>query len=442
MLYLALAGAVFLAWLVLVVLFTPGINYRVRSTLPVDSAEFVRSLEAICQAAVHPHNNVHVLVDGSRFYPAMLEAIRGATRSICLECYIFRPGRTVDAFVKELVDRARAGVAVNIVLDAIGSANFSGEPYDRLREAGCQVVFYRPVRWYSLARLNNRTHRELLIVDGLVAFIGGAGVADSWDKGDPGEKPWRDLMARVEGPIVGALQGVFMENWLECEGEILNGPEYFPEIPPRPSDGTVFEASAPALHPAAARGSELRTDTTAFVLKSSPADRATVCRVAFQLLIENAGRELAIVTPYFLPDRALRRALVDAASRGASIQLLLPGRRTDQRWVRLASRRLYGELLEAGIRIREYGPAMLHVKLMIVDRRWSILGTTNLDNRSFEHNDEVNIAMLDPGLAEGLMSQFQQLAAGTREITMNVWQQRPLWEKVVGPFVWFLERQQ
>jgi cardiolipin synthase len=310
---------------------------------------------------------------------------------------------------------------VTIVVDAIGSLSFWGRPLRRLRKAGCRVQSYQQLRWYSLARLNNRTHRELLVIDGKVAFMGGAGIADWWVypsfKRLRWHKPWRDTMVRVEGPVVAALQGVAAENWLECCGEILTGPEYFPNLEPA-------------------------GDTTGFVVKSSPSDRATASRVTFQMLMEAADHSIHISTPYFLPDRALRRALVDSACRGVAITVIVPGANTDQKWVRLASRRMWGQLLEAGVRIFEYRGTMTHMKLLVADELWCVLGTTNIDNRSFEHNDEVNIALRDRGLAARLLEDYVRDIADSREMSLDRWRRRPLWEKIVGPFVWILERQQ
>jgi cardiolipin synthase len=182
--------------------------------------------------------------------------------------------------------------------------------------------------------------------------------------------------------------------------------------------------------------------TTAFVIKSSPSDRATASRVAFQLLMEGADHHVRVQTPYFLPDRALRRALVNLARRGVAVSVIVPGRITDQRWVRLASRRMWGELLEAGVRIYEYKPAMTHAKVLIVDELWAVLGTTNIDNRSFEHNDEINIAMRDPEVAARLLTDYERDLGESVEVTFERWRRRPAWEKVVGPFIWILERQQ
>jgi cardiolipin synthase len=416
--WLSIAGAVFLTWLVLVFLFTPGINYHLAKRTSVHADDFLYTLQSTCQAALHHGNRVTVFTNGPEFYPAMLDAIRSATRSIIMECYIFQPGAIADQFIDALAGRSRLGVNVTVVVDWIGSFNLWGRPLRRLRKAKCRVTCYQSVQWHRLSRLNNRTHRELLIVDGRIAFIGGAGIADWWaDRSAERGNPWRDTMARVEGPIVAALQGVAAENWLECCGEILTGSEYFPNLEPV-------------------------GNTTAFVVKSSPADRATASRVAFQLLMEGADHHVRIQTPYFLPDRALRRALVNVARRGVAVSVIVPGRITDQRWVRYASRRMWGDLLRAGVRIYEYCPAMVHAKVLIVDELWSVLGTTNIDNRSFEHNDEVNLAMRDPELAARLLQDYERDLRECDEVTLQRWLRRPVWEKVVGPFVWILERQQ
>ena len=415
---LAVAGAIFLVWLVLVFLFTPGINYHLARRTSVQAEDFLYTIQSTCQAALHHGNRVTVLTDGPEFYPAMLDAIRGARRSINMECYIFQAGKMADRFIDALSERARNGVNVTIVVDAIGSFNLWGRPIARLRAAGCRIESYQRVRWYSLQRINNRTHRELLIVDGSTAFAGGAGIADWWAFPQRGRsRPWRDTMVRIEGPVVAALQGVAAENWLECCGEILTGPDFFPDLTPC-------------------------GDTTAFVVKSSPSDRATASRVAFQLLIEAADETVRVSTPYFLPDRALRRALLDLRQRGVEVMLIVPGAATDQQWVRLASRRMWGHLLRAGIRIFEFRGSMTHVKTLIVDGLWTVVGTTNIDNRSFERNDELNIAMRDRSLAARLLADYDRDLAGSDEITLAAWERRPLWEKIVGPFVWILERQQ
>ena len=419
--WLSIAGAIFLTWVVLVFLFTPGINYHLSQRASIHEGDFLYTLQSTCQAALHHGNKVTIFTNGESFYPAMLAAIGEATRSINMELYIFQPGRIANQFVAELSAKAREGVTVTIVVDAIGSLSLWGRPVRRLRNAGCRIESYQRLRWYSLARLNNRTHRELLVVDGSVAFAGGAGIADWWVyptfKRMRRRKPWRDTMARIEGPVVAAVQGVAAENWLECCGEILTGPAYFPSL----------------RHVG---------DTTAFVVKSSPADRATASRVTFQTLMEASEHSIHICTPYFLPDRSLRRALIETARRGVRITVIVPGRKTDQRWVRLASRRMWGQLLEAGIRIFEYRQTMIHAKVLVADELWCVLGTTNIDNRSFEHNDEVNLAMRDRAVAARLLQDYERDIADSDEMTLERWRRRPGWEKIAGPFVWILERQQ
>jgi cardiolipin synthase A/B len=417
MFWLSVAGAIFLSWLVLVFLFTPAINYHLSRRTSVQDENFLYTIQSTCQAALHHRNAVRVFTNGVEFYPAMLEAIRGARRSVNMECYIFQPGRVADQFIAALAERARCGVNVTIVVDAIGSFSLWGRPVRRLRKAGCRIESYQRFRWYALARLNNRTHRELLVVDGSLAFTGGAGIADWWMYPRRRKPAWRDTMLRIEGPLVAALQGVTAENWLECCGEILTGPDYFPHL-------------------------EAAGDTTAFVVRSSPSDRATASRVTFQLLMEGADTAVHIATPYFLPDRALRGALKNIASRGVAVTVIVPGRHTDQRWVRLASRRMWGQLLESGIRIFEYRKSMIHAKVLVVDGMWAVLGTTNIDNRSFEHNDEVNVAMRDPELAARLLEDYRKDVDSSEEVTLERWRRRPVWEKIVGPFVWILERQQ
>lgn len=303
-----------------------------------------------------------------------------------------------------------------VTLDALGTTGLHPAKLDELRNAGGEVHYYEPVKWYSLQRINNRTHREILVVDGDVAFVGGAGIADRWATQTSTPK-WRDTMVRVQGPMVTGVQGVFAANWLETGGEILAGAEF-------------FRALAPA------------GDASGFVVRSSGAHRITTSRVVFQLLIESASRSLFINTPYFIPDAPLRKALIRTARNGVPVTVLVPGPRTDERWVRTVSRRYYGQLLEAGVRIFEYQPSMIHSKVLLADDLWSVVGTTNVDNRSFEHNDEVNIVIRDAALAVQLEEQGQHDLNESVEVTLADWRARPYWERLLGTGDWLFERQQ
>jgi cardiolipin synthase len=417
MLYLTIIGAVFIAWLIVAVLFTPHIPYHIEADVDARSDHFIRVLQSTCQTHLEADNCVDVFTNGDCFYPAMLEAIRTARETVNMECYIFKKGAIGEQFIAALSERARAGVRVTLVMDAIGSFGAFRKSAKPLRAAGVRVAAYQRFTWYRLSRLNNRTHRELLVVDGAVAFVGGAGVADWWARPMHGKPMWRDMMARIQGPVVSEVQGVLAENWLECCGEILTGPETY-KAPHRAGD------------------------VSAFAVKSSPADRSTVSRALFQTVIEGANHRIRIATPYFLPDKAFRRAIQRTARRGVDIVVLVPGSQTDQRWVRLASRRMYGQLLDAGVRIFEYEAGMTHVKMLIVDDLWSIIGTTNVDNRSFEHNDEVNVAFRDERLAARLMEDYVSDLERSREVTADEWKHRAVLEKLIGTGAWILERQQ
>jgi cardiolipin synthase A/B len=417
MLYLTIIGGAFVAWLILAVLFTPHIPYYIEADVDAGSDHFIHVLESICQTHLEHGNRVEVLNNGDRFYPAMLAAISQARETINLEAYIFKRGEIADRVVEALAERARAGVRVTVVMDAIGSFGAYRATRARLEGSGCRVAAYQRFTWYRIARLNNRTHRELLIVDGEIAFVGGAGIADWWAKADGGRPMWRDLMVRIEGPVVSDVQGVFAENWLECCGEILVGPATYK--PHRPVG-----------------------DVAAFAIKSSPSDRSTVSRALFQTLIEGANGKVVISTPYFLPDRAFRDAIRRTVARGVTMSVIVPGRRTDQRWVRLASRRMYGQMLDAGVRIFEYTPGMTHVKALLVDDMWAVIGTTNLDNRSFEHNDEVNVAFRSEAIAATITRDLELDMARSHEVDRRAWARRPLWEKMIGAGAWILERQQ
>jgi cardiolipin synthase A/B len=417
MLYLTIIGGAFITWLILATLFTPHIPYHIEMDVDVCSDHFVRVLESTCQAKLEQGNHVEILTDGSTFYPTMLKAIRNARETINMECYIFKKGDIGDAFIEALCERAKAGVRVTLVLDAIGSFGAFRKSAKPLEAAGCRVAAYQRFTWYRLSRLNNRTHRELLVVDGAIAFAGGAGVADWWDKPMHGKPMWRDMMARIEGPVVADIAGVLAENWVECCGEILTAPETY-------------------------KGRRKVGSVAAFTVKSSPSDRSTASRVLFQTLIEGANAKVRVSTPYFLPDKAFRQGIKRTLGRGVDMVVIVPGSHTDQHWVRLASRRMYGQMLKAGMRIFEYERGMTHLKLLIVDDLWAVIGTTNLDNRSFEHNDEVNVAFRDGSVSARLMQDFDRDLSNSREITLDDWQHRPVWEKLIGSIAWILERQQ
>lgn len=416
----AVAIAITLA-LFLLLLFEPGLPYRVTpARSPLDSREFVNYLSAIVNARLFAPGRVDVLSSGSDIYAAELEAMRSAKRSIHLEVYLFLRGRVGDEVLEVLEERARAGVAVRIVVDRIGSLATPDRYFGRLRAAGGQVHWYQPVAWYTLKRFNNRTHRDLLIVDGQVAFVGGVGVADYWTVPDASGRPWRDTMLRVRDDLVKGLQTSFAENWLESAGEVLPEWEFDQHEPQLAQQGTTF----------------------AMVVNSTPsAGRSTRARLLFQVLVASARRSIRICSPYFLPDRSLAAELERAVRRGVEVAVITPGKWNNHPIARLASRRRYGELLRAGLRIHEYQPGMIHAKVFLVDGLWAVTGSTNFDNRSFGLNDEVNLAVLAPGLTRRLEEDFARDLQASARVTLEQWQRRPVGERLLAALGRVLDRQ-
>jgi cardiolipin synthase A/B len=406
--------------LLLLALFEPYLDYKITSDqqTPLSHPDFLNVFRSPSDSQLYPHNSIEVLTNGEQFYEAELEAIRGAQHSINLEAFIFRSGEVTRRFVEAMTERARAGVKVHLVLDAIGSFRTSQAFFNDLTEAGGEIAWYHPLSWYTWPRINNRTHRELLIVDGRIGFIGGAGFADHWLISKERDPRWRDSMFLVRGDAVAGLQSAFVENWVEASGKLLKDPAYFDFVPSQEG-------------------------TPAMVINSSPsAGRSTRGRIAFQTLIAAAEKSIHINTPYFLPDSSLREEFARAVERGADVKIITPGKKSDQTLTRSGSRRLYGELLQAGVRIFEYQPAMMHAKILIVDGLWAVVGSTNMDNRSFGLNDEVNLVAIDADFARRLEEDFQRDLRDSREISYEEWRKRSLRERFVEFFSGILERQQ
>src|SRR3954463_1616297 len=406
---------------VIIDLFGPVLRYKISHPLDgaLDSPEFVRQLEALASSRAVANTLIEPLPNGVNFYEAEIQAIAQAQKSIDWVAYIFAKGDIAQRMVTALTERARAGVEVNLVIDAVGSFSMPKKFFAALTQAGGHVRWFHPVRWNNWPRANNRTHRELIVIDGQVGFIGGAGVADHWWHGIKHQAPWRDTMFKVTGDAVRFLQSSFLENWLESSGEILAGEKYF--VPPQNTDGAV-----------------------SMVVDSSPSQGgSTRARILFQTLVASAEKSLKITTPYFLPDRRMIAELVRAIEeRNVRVQILVPGRHSDHGMTRSSSRATYGDLLKAGAEIYEYHPAMIHAKIMIVDDLWCVVGSTNMDHRSFGWNDEVNLAVLDPALAAKLNANFKEDLQNSHRETLQEWQGRSLGERVMEWLGWLIAREQ
>jgi cardiolipin synthase len=418
---LALPAILLLAFLLYLLLFERGAFYQTSGPVhQLDDAERTRVLSALLGATVESIHSIQVLKEGPELYRAQINAIRSAKRSVHLEAYIFHVGRAADAVLATLIERARSGVKVRVVIDAIGSFRTASSYFSELVSAGGNVYRYHPLHWLMARRWNNRTHRNLLIVDGELAFVGGAGVADYWDREQP--PPWRDCVARVTGPIVTGLQGVFAENWLECAGELLVGPDSLP---------TLVGADAPA------------ESAIGIVTGSTPTSgRSTRARVLVQFLLATARESIDLCTPYFIPDLGIRRELVAAAMRGVRVRILTGGPYTDHGLVRRAGRRRYGSLLEAGIEICEYATHMMHAKLLVVDGRWSLVGSTNIDHRSFGLNDEVNLLVVSADFGAQLRQTFENDLLHSEALDIAGWRGRPWKERLLATLGRVIERHQ
>ena len=368
-------------------------------------SQFVRSMGNLLGPGFVPGNRVTPLNNGDEVFPAMLEAIRSARRTITFESYIYWSSRIGREFTDALVERARDGVRVHVIIDWAGSQQVDRDDLARLRQAGVEVELYRPLHWYHLDRLNHRTHRKLLVVDGRVGFTGGVGVADQWLGHAQDREHWRDSHFQAEGPVVAQLQAAFMDDWFETRGEVLDSRDYFPDLDPV--------------------GASL-----AQVFRSSPAGGNGNLRLMFLLAIASAARRIQIGNSYFVPDRMTVAMLVEARRRGVEVEILVPGPILDAQIVRRASRAMWGPLLEAGVRIYEYQPTMYHTKMMVVDDVWVSVGSTNFDDRSFRLNQEANLNVLDPAFGADQARVFAVDRANARRVTLEEWRQRPVWDRI------------
>lgn len=383
-----------------------SVRHAVNCDYGTDDPQFARSMGALLGPALVAGNRVTELVNGDAIFPAMLGAIREARATVTFETFIYWSGRIGQEFADALAERARAGVKVLILLDWAGSVKMKRELVAQLKDAGCLVERYHAPRWYHLPRLNNRTHRKLLVVDGRIGFTGGVGIGDEWTGRAQDPRHWRDNHFQVEGPVVAQMQATFMVNWIKARGTVEHTGDYFP-----------------ALEPAGRQAAQM--------FHSSPNEGSENIRIMYLLSIAAARRSLRLAQSYFVPDNLVVDKLVDAARRGVQIDLLLPGPCTDTPLVRRASRSRWGPLLAAGIVIREYQPTNLHAKIMIVDGRWSSVGSTNFDNRSFRLNDEANLNVLDEGLAAQLARTLDRDIEASRVITLEEWNRRSAWTRAL-----------
>ena len=380
------------------------INHRIAHLYKIDDPQFVRSMGNLLGPPLAAGNRVTELLNGDEIFPSMLEAIRGAKRTITFETYIYWSGTIGQQFADALSERSAAGVKVHVLVDWVGSGKMDQATLNQMEKAGIEVERYHPLRWYTLTRLNHRTHRKLLVVDGRIGFTGGVGIGDVWLGHAQDENHWRDSHYRLEGPAVSHMQAAFLDNWLKTQAEVLHGEDYFPPLTPA-------------------------GEALAQVFRSSSREGSESVRMMYLLSIAAATRSILLSVAYFVPDDLSVEMIVDARKRGVRVEIIVPGPITDAEMVKWASKSRWGDLLEAGVEIWEYQPTMYHVKVMIVDGMWVSVGSTNFDNRSFRLNDEANLNVLDRAFAERLTKTFEADKALSRRVTYEAWRQRPWREK-------------
>lgn len=381
------------------------IETEIEHLYPVDDPQFLRSMGLLLGPSILEGNKVSELINGDQIFPAMLREIRAAQRTILFEIFIYWAGDIGHEIADALSERARAGLKVHVLLDWVGSLRMEDSIIEKMRGAGVEVRRYHPLRWYNLGRMNNRTHRKLMILDGRVGFTGGVGIAPQWTGNAQDPDHWRDTHYRVEGPVAAQMQSVMLDNWAKTTGKVLHGEGYFPPL-------------------------EAAGGQSAQMFASSPSGGSESMETMFLIAITAATRSIDICSAYFVPDGITRRTLVAAVARGVKVRIITPGKFTDEALVRRASRGLWGQLLEAGVEIYEYQPTMFHCKLMIVDRLMSSVGSTNMDMRSFRLNDEANLNIYDAAFSERQCEVFEQDLQRSVRITFADWQNRPWREKL------------
>jgi cardiolipin synthase len=378
--------------------------YALESDIDTASAEFRTTMAGMTGMPLVDGNRVSIHNNCDEFYPAMLDAIESAQCSITMEQHIFWNGQIGRRFAEAFADKARQGIPVKLLVDAVGSVTLGDEILQILNNGGCQLAWFRPIHWYTADRANQRTHRKSLIIDGRIGFTGGAGLADQWLGCGEQQREWRDVQICVEGPAALVQQTGFAQNWLVTTGEILSGHDFFPV--PHPVGNVQVQT-----------------------IQSSPSGGAGAAGTMYLIAVQCARRFLYIASPYFVPDSRVISMLTNAARRGVAVKLMVAGKRNDTWWARQNSLRLYGKLLEAGVDIYEFQPTMLHQKTMVVDGAWATVGTANFDNRSFALNEETNVCFHEQALVEQLRRIFVADLARCQKVELSEWRRRGLWQQ-------------
>lgn len=390
----------------------PG-RASITDSCSVHSDDFLLGLAGTVNAPLQKGGTARVLNNGDEFFPAILEAIRAAERSVNFMTYIWVPGRMSDQLFDVLEEKARAGVQVRVMIDGLGGLRARNRRIAGFREAGGRWAWFHPPRFGMLTRLYKRNHRRAIVVDGRIGFTGGMSVDDKWLGRAQDPDHWRDCMIEVRGAIATNLQSAFTQLWSHVTGETLVGPAYFPLDHDEDRDRGPGEPISWHLN-----------------IISSPSNESHPLRRIFWLSVDAARSSIYITNPYFVPDDVMLNALVDRARAGVDVRVLVPNENIDIPIIRWASRAHYERALSGGVRIYEYQPTMIHQKLMVVDRRWSVVGSANMDVRSKELNQENVLGIRDAGFARQVEEVFFHDLRSAREMDLDEWRRRPRWQRI------------
>ncbi len=370
-----------------------------------DTSALMQSISGFTQGTVVTGNRIE-LVQNGKFFEALFAAIAGARESVSIETFLSKEGKVTSDLADLLARKSREGVDVRLMLDGSGGRKFGKKALKMIADAGCTVQKYHPIKLSNLGRINNRTHRKIAVIDGRTGFIGGHCFVDNWLGDAQDKKHFRDISARVEGPVVAQLQAAFLDNWMEECGEAAAGEALFP---------VLEDAGASPAH----------------VVYVSPTGNPSTIKLLHYAAIHAARTRLLIQNPYFLPDPDARDALVDAVKRGVEVKIMLPAASaSDSPIVQHASHHHYGTLLEGGVRIFEYQRTLLHQKVLTVDGKWASIGSSNFDDRSFEINDEVALVVYDEAVAGELERVFESDLRECQEQSLDSWKRRAVLHKL------------
>jgi cardiolipin synthase A/B len=375
------------------------------------------SIAGMTKAIIQDGNSAEILQNGDGFFPALLASIAEAKETIHFETYVWWMGDICVELANAFAARAREGLEVRVMIDSLGGMKMRPRLRRLMRQAGVKLRHYHPLRLVDIGQLNKRTHRKLAVFDGKLAYLCGHGVARQWSGNGEDKRHWRDTGVRLQGPIVNAMQAVFAQHWIEETGEVFVGEKYFPVLP---------RAGTLKMH----------------ILAGAPLGGVSDLELMFKMALATAQKEIMIQNPYFIPDEETVSLLKRAVKRGVDVQIMVPGKITDSPVVNHAGHRHFSEMLAAGVRIFCFERTLIHQKILMIDGVWSHVGSTNLDSRSFNINEEAGVGIIDEGIAAELRAAFDDDLKSCTEMKAGEWESGyDLWHRAIDRACYLLSGQ-